>query len=62
MVSLNNKYCRVHTIGIGNGCSRSLIRGCAEKGKGRYVFISDSDNCSEKVMELLQNSLSPVIS
>ena len=41
MVSLNNKYARVHTIGIGNGCSQRLILGCAEKGKGQHIFISD---------------------
>lgn len=29
MVGLNNKYSRIHTIGIGNGCSDRLILGCA---------------------------------
>ena len=41
MVGLNNKYSRVHTIGIGNGCSQQLILGCAKKGKGYHVFITD---------------------
>ena len=29
MVRQNNKYSRVHAIGIGNGCSQRLITGCA---------------------------------
>ena len=29
MVGLNNKYSRVHTIGIGSGVSRKLIIKCA---------------------------------
>ena len=62
MVGLNNKFSRVHTIGIGNGCSEELIRGCAKKGKGCHVFISDSEDPSEKIIQLLTDSLSPVIS
>ena len=42
MVGKNNKYSRVYTIGIGNGCSEELILGCAKKGKGSHVFIGDS--------------------
>ncbi len=62
MVGLNNKYSRVHSIGIGNGCSEKLIVGCAKKGKGSYVFISDIEDPSEKIIQLLTDSLSPVIS
>jgi len=42
MVESNNKFARVHTIGIGNGASPALIVGCAQKGKGSHVFINDS--------------------
>ena len=62
MVAVNNKYSRVHSIGIGNGCSKELITGCAEKGKGEHVFINDEEDCSEKIIQLLTDSLSPVIS
>lgn len=41
MVKKSTKYCRVHSIGIGNGASYDLIQGCAEGGKGRYIMISD---------------------
>jgi Ca-activated chloride channel homolog len=44
MIEANNKYSRVHTIGIGSACSKDLIIECANKGKGRYVFIEDYDN------------------
>ena len=61
MVYLNNKYSRVHTIGVGNGCSQELIQGCAEKGKGQHIFISDNEDPSEKIIQLLRDSFSPVI-
>ena len=62
MVALSNKYARVHTIGIGNGCSEDLILGCAKKGKGYHVFISDNEDPAEKIIQLLTDSLSPLIS
>lgn len=62
MVSSNNKFARVHTIGIGNGASEALIKGCAKNGKGYHVFINDQENPSEKIIQLLSDSLSAVIS
>lgn len=62
MVAKYTKFCRVHTIGIGNGVSINLIKGCAKKGKGKYVIISDNEDPSEKIIDLLSNILSPVIS
>lgn len=53
LVADNIKYSRVHTIGIGSGCSAALIKGCAEKGKGKAVFITDGDDISSPVIELL---------
>lgn len=53
MVKKNTKYCRVHTIGIGNGASQSLIEGCAKSGKGKSVMISDSENPAQKIISLL---------
>lgn len=50
MVKKSTKYCRVHTIGIGNGASFDLIQGCAESGKGKYIMISDDENPAEKII------------
>jgi len=44
MVKKNTKYCRVHSVGIGNGASFDLIQGCADAGKGKFVMISDTEN------------------
>lgn len=62
MIESNIKYSRVHAIGIGNGASQDLVLGCAAKGKGHHVFISDDENPSEKIIQLLTDSLSPVVS
>jgi hypothetical protein len=61
LVKENNKYSRVYGIGIGEGASKDLIKGCAENGRGRAVFLSDHENVAGKIVELLQSSLSPVI-
>jgi hypothetical protein len=61
MVKRNTKYCRVHSIGIGNGASFDLIEGCAKSGKGKYVMISDSENSSQKIISLLESALTPLI-
>lgn len=36
--------------------------GCAKKGKGYHTFITDQEDPSEKIIQLLTDSLSPVIS
>ena len=51
----------MHGIGIGEGASKALLKGCAEKGRGRAVFIADHENVAGKVVELLQTALSPAI-
>lgn len=61
LVATNKSRCRVHTIGIGDGASKALVKGCADKGKGSYVFLTDNEDVSGKVIELLQKALSPAI-
>lgn len=61
LVAQNDKHCRVHGIGIGEGASKALLKGCADKGKGKTIFLSDSENVAGKVIELLQATMSPAI-
>ena len=60
-VKKKTKYCRIHCIGIGNRASFSLIQGCAKEGKGKYTMISDSQDPSEKIIDVLNASLTPII-
>lgn len=62
MVKKNVKHSRVHCIGIGNGVSLDLIDGCAKAGKGKHITISDNENPSNKIIELLETTLTPLIS
>lgn len=62
MIDSCTKYSRVHTIGFGSGVSTALIFGCAEKGRGGHVFIGDDEDPSSKIIQLLNESLTPVIS
>ena len=38
-----------------------MIDGCAEKGKGYKTYITDKENPSKKIIKLLEQSLSPLI-
>ena len=42
--------------------SLDLIQGCAKNGKGKSVMISDNENPASKIIELLEESLTPIIS
>jgi len=55
----NSDKSRVFTIGVGNGCSPELITKGAYQGKGKHEFVSDSKEIYEKVISLLNASLSP---
>lgn len=61
LVSVGRGQCRVHCIGIGQGASKALVKGCSEKGRGRCVFLDDSANVAVGVVELLEAALSPAI-
>ena len=62
LIKSKTNYCRVHCIGVGNGASFSLIEGSARNGKGKYVMISDEEDPAEKIIELLESTLTPLIS
>ena len=53
LIKQKTKYCRVHSIGIGNGASFNLIQGSAENGKGQFIMISDAENPADKIIQLL---------
>ena len=54
----NNKYdCKFYSIGIGNGCSESLIKGIALSGNGEFELIKNEDDISDKMIYLLESSM-----
>jgi hypothetical protein len=66
MVSLVKSKCadkrfRVFTIGIGSGCSPHVLTAIAKAGHGRNEMIGDNEDVSNKVIELLNASLTPLI-
>jgi len=52
---------RVFTFGIGQNCSRSLVRGMAKAGNGKAVFVVNSDEIQSQVVEQVERSLSPAL-
>jgi uncharacterized protein YegL len=59
--SKKNATTRVYTLGIGDGCSRYLVEKTAILGNGLFEFVSDDENISEKVIFLLQDSITPYL-
>jgi hypothetical protein len=57
---LNNA--RLYTIGIGSGCSESLVKRSAKAGNGRYAFVDDDQSIEAQVIPLLSDSLTPSLS
>lgn len=52
--------CRVYTIGIGN-CSKELIIDGAHAGKGKFEIINEENLMKEKIINLLNDALSPFL-
>ena len=61
-IGSHTKTSRLHCIGIGSDCSSELITGAASKGKGYSCFITDDEEPEVKMIKLLEDSLTPVIS
>jgi len=59
LIKENKMKAQVFTLGIGNGCSPELIKKAAYHGRGQYEFIENADGIHEKVINLLNASLSP---
>ena len=55
----NRGQVRVFAIGIGSGVSTALVRGVAEAGGGRAVFVSEGERMQGKILKLLSHAMTP---
>ncbi|KAI6660110.1 hypothetical protein LOD99_10583 [Oopsacas minuta] len=55
----NCSKARIFTIGIGSGVSSELVRGMAEAGKGRAVFVREGERMQGKILKLMSDAMSP---
>ena len=62
LIKANSDKSKVFTIGIGNGCSQQLITQGAAYGRGKHEFVASNSEVYEKVINLLNASLSPCYS
>lgn len=62
LIAENNDLSKVYTIGVGNGCSREIIVEGAKLGKGKHEFISETEDMNEKIIGLLEDSITPFLS
>ena len=57
--SKNPKFdTRFYSLGIGHGCSESLVKGIAENGGGEYELVKNEEDISDKIIYLLESSMS----
>ena len=47
-----------YTVGIGSGCSETLVKGIANAGSGDYELVKNEKDLMDKVVLLLENSMS----
>ena len=58
-ISLNKDFeCKFYSLGIGNGCSESLVRGIASEGQGDCELVKNEEDISDKIIYLLESSMS----
>ena len=50
--------CKFYSLGIGNGCSESLVRGIAKEGDGDCELVKNEEEISDKIIYLLESSMS----
>ena len=62
LIKTNNDKAQVFTVGLGNGCSAELITKAALHGRGKHEFVVNNKEIHEKVISLLNSSLSPCLS
>ncbi|CAD8104459.1 unnamed protein product [Paramecium primaurelia] len=62
LVQKNNRAeTRIYTLGIGSRCNQYLIKRMAEVGNGKFHFVSDNEEINAKVIDLLEDSLTPYL-
>jgi len=49
---------RFFSLGIGNGCSESLIRGISQEGGGECELVKNTEDIADKIIYLLESSMS----
>ena len=56
----NNKEfdSKFYSLGIGNGCSESLVKGIADNGEGLFELVKNEEEIADKIIYLLENSMS----
>lgn len=62
VIGLAKIYCdeaRIHTFGIGSGCSKDLVLEVARAGRGTYSFVEETDNLKAKVINALKKATEP---
>ena len=58
-ISQNSNFdCKIYSLGIGNGCSESLVRGIAKEGDGDCELVKNEEDISDKIIYLLETSMS----
>jgi len=62
LVKRNAGTTRVFSLGLGDGCSRHLVKGVARAGGGTAAFAASNEDLRPKVMSQLKNALQPAVS
>ncbi|KAK8870636.1 von Willebrand factor A domain-containing protein 5A [Tritrichomonas musculus] len=57
LVEENRLNCAVNTIGVGDDVSKKLIEGIAKHSNGKFDFVTNSTDISQKVLETVSNAL-----
>jgi hypothetical protein len=60
-VSIHKNSYRIFTVGIGSGADAGLINGLADVSKGSSIFVSESADFTEVVIEQLQSAISSAV-
>ena len=61
LISVNSNKFRLHSLGIGNGFDKRLIKQCGKLGKGTSSFVRDLEKIDEVVIDVLNKGLRPYI-